>query len=201
MKNNINYKLGEHLFITGRTRSGKTYTAKKLIKKNLKSYIIFDKKGEDFNHMGFIVKNKKELIQALKNKKNQIVVTNEFMSKQELNEMLRVVYLCCKNIAVIVDEIHFFISKSKNLFWISQFVKVGASKKKSFWAISQRGQDIHNDILTQATHKLVGNISHEDKVYLSNKIGVSVKEIESLKQFEFYYLHDIAGETAKKIKL
>jgi DNA helicase HerA-like ATPase len=200
-----NYKIGEHLFGVGRTGSGKSYTICDQIKRVLKdNYIIFDIKGEDFNHLGcHVVTSYKGLFEAIKQKKTRILYKDEYLSKNMLNRCLELIYKVCSNITVIVDEIHNFVTKTKILKWIQQFVKVGRSKGKGFWAISQRGQDIHNDILTQSTHKLCGKVSPEDEEYMSKKMGLKKYNvtIDDLGMHEFWYLRDEAGENPNVFKV
>lgn len=204
IKNLLNYKVGEHLFCVGMTGSGKSYLVNSLIKKNLKSYIIFDVKGEDFNNLGaHQVRSIKELIQALKSNKNKILYHNEFLSKEELNTALEIIYMSCSNITVIIDEAHLFINKHYIIEFLKQFLKVGRSKHKGAWVISQRGQEMHNDVLTQSTHKLCGFVSYEDETYMSNKLQLTKYNysFQNLKQHEFFYLRHVAGQVPIKIKI
>jgi DNA helicase HerA-like ATPase len=152
------------------------------------NYIIFDIKGEDFNHLGcHVVSSYKD----------------EYLSKNMLNRCLELIYKVCSNITVIVDEIHNFVTKTKILKWMQQFVKVGRSKGKGFWSLSQRGQDIHNDILSQSTHKLCGKVSPEDEDYMSKKMGLKKYNvtIDDLSMHEFWYLRDEAGQVPDKFKV
>lgn len=199
------YKIGEHLFAVGRTRSGKSFMINHLIKTELKNnYVIFDVKGEDYNNLGcHVVKSISQLIEALLKKKTKILYKNEYMTKDELNKALKVLYMSTSNITIIIDEIHLFINKHYAPAYLKQFVKVGASKGKGVWCISQRGQDLHNDVLTQSTHKLAGYISYEDEQYMSKKLqlGKYGFSFDELQLYEFWYLRDEAKFKPIKVRI
>jgi DNA helicase HerA-like ATPase len=194
----------EHIYTAGKTGSGKSWKVNKILKTIIKTnYVIFDIKGEDFNELGaFKVSNFKELVKAIKSGKKKILYTNEYLSPEELNLCLEFLYKACSNIVVVVEEAHRYQSKAKILYWLQQFLKVGRSKKKLVWLISQRGQDLHNDVLTQCTHKFVGFVGKKDREYMRDELELIESGLDwhDLVEFGFFYYCDKAGEKAIQLK-
>jgi DNA helicase HerA-like ATPase len=202
----LNYKSGEHLFVIGKTGSGKSYLTEKFIKKEIKTnFVVFNIKVSGYESLGcHKVTNYNELVQALKTGKKKIHFQNKFLNNEILDKCLTFLYMAVKkNITVIVDELHFFTSKTKLLYGMGMFLKVGREEKKGFVGISQRAQDIHNTILSQSTHKLCGYVSEEDRDYMSTKLDLKKQNytFNDLKQYEFFYLKDEAGVLPQIIKV
>jgi hypothetical protein len=184
---------------------GKSFLIEDLIKKNLNAYIIFDVKCDgDYDKLGaHKVSSYEQLYKALVNKKTKILFESEKLTAGLLNRCLELIYKCLKNIIVIIEEAHLFVSKHKCPKWLKQFLKVGRSKGKGAWLVSQRGQDLHNDIITQTTHKICGKVSSDDEEYMEKKMALKKHghKIDDLKQYEFWYLKFVAGETPVKLKV
>lgn len=194
----LEYKKGEHMFVIGKTGSGKSYRMERFIKNQIKTnYVVFNIKVTGYESLGaHKVTNKAELIEALKSGKKKIHFQNKFLNMDTLDECLTFLYMAVKKkITVIVDELHFFTSKTKLLYGMGMFLKVGREDEKGFVGISQRAQDIHNTILTQSTHKLCGYVSEEDRDYMASKLDLKSANytFNDLKQYEFFYLKDEAG--------
>lgn len=199
------YKIGEHLFALAMTRAGKSYLINTLIKKLLNSYIIFDCKCDnDYTSLGaYKVESYAELHKALSEGKKKILFESEKLTPKVLNDCLKLTYKVCQNFTIIVEELHRYMSKHKCLKWISQYVFVGASQGKGFWGISQRGQSLHDDFLTQTIHKICGKVSPEDEEYMEKKMGLKKHKctIDELEKYEFWYLHFVAGGKPEKLKV
>lgn len=195
------YKKGDHLFLCGKTGTGKSYGLIKLIKTYLKKdFIIFDIKQEDFNNLGcHVVHNYKEFLIALKNKKDKILVQDKNLTSETIEKYLKFLYENCKNFTVIVDELHLLVSKMKISPSMKHILHVGRSKGKSFWGASQRTADIHNSILSQSTHKFsffLGLLS--DRKRMAEELDINIKEFDVLKEYYFFYKLD-KGKTPIQI--
>jgi hypothetical protein len=200
----LDYAQGEHAFILSKTGGGKSYLVEKEIKSTLKNnYVIFDIKGEDFNNLGAqVVKSYSELVKALAGGATKILYKDQYLNQSKLDKACQLLYKCFKNITIVIDEHHLLGNKHKIAPWVKQFLKVGRSSGRGCWIISQRGQDVHNDILTQCTHKLCGFCSTEDQDYLRKKMELDKVDFDfkDLEQYEFIYYIDRAGEIPKRVK-
>ena len=153
--NKFTYEKGEHLFICGKTGTGKTYALIKLITKYLiDDYIIFDTKGEDFNNLGCqVVRNYKEFVLAILQGKSKILVQDSKLDSGNIDKYFKFLFEKCKNFTVIVDELHEYVTKHKISPYMKKVLHIGRSKGKAFWGASQRTADIHNSVMSQTTHK------------------------------------------------
>lgn len=195
-KDKFEYKAGEHLFICGMTRTGKSYALKKLIVNILKeNYIIFDLKREDFESLGCTkVKNYKEFIFVLSKGEKKILVQDDEIDINTIERYFSFLYRNCKNFTVVVDELHLLVTKHLIPPSLKKILHIGASQKKAFWGASQRTADIHNSILSQSLHILAFHMGIEtDRKKINEEMNLKEHNLEfsNLEKFHFFYLKKV----------
>jgi hypothetical protein len=200
----MKYKKGEHLFICGMTRTGKSYALIHLIKKHLKTdFIIIDEKREDFKNLGCeVVKNYSQFLKALQNKKRKILIQDDAIS-ENLNKYCKFLYENCKNFTLVIDELHSFVTKHKIPSYLKKILHIGASSQKAFWGASQRTADIHNSVLSQSLHLLAFNmrlLSDRKKISEEMNLNENNYNFNNLKQYNFFYLHAVNGAKPQIMK-
>ena len=191
----FDFRMGEHVLICGRTGTGKTFALKEILKKRVKdNFIIFDYKKQDFQNLGFIVKNFREFILALKNKKTKIIIQDELFFSPDtkvlydtLEKYTNFIFHNIKNVVVVVDELHNFCQKMFMPSGLKKIVTMGRSFRISFFGASQRTQTIHNNFISETTHKFIFRLELESDRNLILKMMDTKKNFDELKDFEFFY--------------
>lgn len=189
------YKKGEHIFLCGKTGTGKSYGLIKLIQKHIKDdFIIFDIKQEDFNKLGcHIVKNYSQLVKAILSGQSKILVQDDSLNIEKLDKYLKFLYEKCKNFTVIVDELHELCSKHKIAPFMKKILHIGRSKGKGFVGASQRTADIHNSVMSQTIHKFsfyLGLLSDRKRMIEELDLSTTNLTFENLEEFHFFYKYD-----------
>lgn len=163
------------------TQSGKSF----YVKHRLGSYqnrIIYDIKGE-YAEYGLIVHSLKELAKAwLVDHCKRVVYIPRSLRIEEFEEFCRWVYEHVRNTVIIIDEVHAFCSKHKISYWFQKLISVGSGDPRflGMILISQRGQNIHNDVLDNSKRWVIFQVSRTDAIYLSKKVSLSAEILETL---------------------
>ncbi len=193
MTNKFKWEKGEHIFLCGKTGTGKSYGLIRLIDTYIKDdFIIFDIKQEDFNKLGCkVVKNYGQFVKAILDKKSKILVQDDNLDIDKLDLYLKYLYEKCKNFSVIVDELHELCTKHKISPHMKKILHIGRSKGKTFIGASQRTADIHNSVMSQTIHKFsfyLGLLS--DRKKMSEEMDFDIIEFDKLPEFFFIYKYD-----------
>lgn len=189
------YKKGEHIFICGKTGTGKSFGLIKLIQNHIKDdFIIIDIKQEDFNKLGCkVVKNYSQFVKALLAGNSKILVQDDNMTIEKLDKYAKFLYEKFKNFTLIVDELHELCTKHKIAPYMKKILHIGRSKGKGFVGASQRTADIHNSVMSQTIHKFsfyLGLLS--DRKRMEEELDLSTTDLsfENLPEYHFLYKYD-----------
>ena len=156
-------RTSQRLFITGRTRSGKSVFAKSLL--GLYPRVcIHDRKWEhnSLTSAGYIiVNNLKGLVKALKDGKKRVLYQPADPSAEDFDVFCNVLY-ALGNICVVIDEAQSLTSASKIPYWYSEILRLGAIRNVGVISITQRPKGIANVIISEAEYVVAFRLSLED---------------------------------------
>ncbi len=168
------------ILIFGRTGSGKTYFAKKLINK-LSRVIIIDKMFE-YNE-GNIFYNINDLIDyILKNKPETFKIICRFESDTDIETLFELVWYL-KNLVLVVEESELYISPYQKQSKFLKLIRYGRHKAISIIAIARRVVELSNDVKANAD-KIISfkQILKKDIDYLK-QLGFT--RVENLGKYEY----------------
>ena len=191
--NKFSWNKGEHIFLCGKTGTGKSYGLNYLIQKIIKDdFIIFDIKQEDFNKLGcHVVKNYSQFVKAVFSGKSKILVQDDKIDIDKLDKYLEFLYEKCKNFTVIVDELHELVTKHKISPYMKKILHVGRSKGKTFVGASQRTADIHNSVMSQTIHKFSFYLGlRTDRQKMALELDILDDDFKQLPEYHFFYKYD-----------
>lgn len=187
-------------FITGKTQVGKSELAKYIIKQ-IKNWLIYDTKHE--YEGGAIVHDMKGLSRAFAAGCNRVIFRPDgvYLTEEGFSEVCKFVYYNLKNITFIVDEMQEYCSKHKIPLPLKSIITVGEGKKHiGFIAISQRPQNVHNDILSNISWLISLRILlPEDAKYMAPYMHVNEKDLLSLPKYHYIMFND-REELGKEIQ-
>lgn len=179
--------------VLGMTQSGKSYFVKNLLK-SYSARLIYDIKGE-YKDFGVVVHDLKSLRETFLSGCDKVVYHTENLSFEHFDEVCKFVYMHLKNIVFVVDEAHNFCSKAYIPEYFKRIITVcqGVPYKIGVIAVSQRGQNLHNDILGNSTVWRIFQVERLDAEYLSKRIKVSSEELENLPPHHSFTYNNRAG--------
>lgn len=168
------------ILIFGRTGSGKSYLAKKLIEK-FKRVIIVDKMFEYESETIFYSFN--DLIEYyLKNIPNEFKFVCRFENDNDIELLFKFCWYV-KNLLLVVEESELYISPYQKQSEFLKLIRYGRHRAISIIAIARRVVELSNDVKANADEIIsFKQILKKDIDYLK-QLGFS--KIENLKQYEF----------------
>ena len=188
------------ILVVGKTQSGKSYWAKKLLSQ-YKNRIVYDIKRE-YSDYGLIVKTIEELDEAIKSGCNKIVIQPLDLSSEYFDKVCEYIFSKLRNMVFIVDEVHNYISKSYIPMGFKRLVTVAEGKELRIGviSISQRPQNIHNDIISNCKLVVCFKLNlKNDAESISELTGMRVEDIQNLPYRDFMVYDDTAeNEQVKK---
>lgn len=168
------------ILIFGRTGSGKSYLAKRMIQK-FNRVIIVDKMFE--YHSDTIFYNFNDLLEYyLKNVPNEF----NFVCRFENDDDIELLFKFCwyvKNLLIIVEESELYISPYKKQSEFLKLIRYGRHRAISIIAIARRVVELSNDVKANADEIIsFKQILKKDIDYLK-QLGFT--KIENLGKYEF----------------
>lgn len=182
-------------FVTGKTQSGKTYLAKKILMQ-CKNRLMYDVKRE-YGDLGVVVHTLQQLAYVIKEGAVRIVYQPEDLSPEHFNEVCRFVYLHLKNIMFAVDEVQSVCTKSYIPKYFKLIITVRQADGVGVMAITQRPQNVHNDVLSQSSVWFVFKITQKhDADAVERNTGIPADALQALPYRHFYTYDDRAEHRA-----
>lgn len=174
----------QRVFICGKTGSGKTYWAKKILS-TFPRYILYDPYFE-YGELGFICHNTKSLLHAL-DKQARIVYQPINDSIIEFTKVCYIVF-ACENLVFAVDEVPNYATTHQIPAIFSKIIRIGRKKGIGCFMIAQRTAHVHKDCISQAEH-IVCFRQHltQDVDYLKSFIGDWALRLRDIP--DWHYLH------------
>lgn len=197
-------RTSQRVFITGKTRSGKSVFAESLL--NLYPRLVFhDRKFEHgyLARQGYtILNNPKELVKALKSGRKRILYQPTDPSTEDFDIVCDLVYTignCC----LVVDEAQSLCSSNKIPFCYSEILRLGATRNVGCISITQRPKGIYNTIISEAEFIIVFRLNIEDdrkkvigtigkKVTTAN--GKTISSEDAIREMKLYHFLLYDGE-------
>lgn len=168
------------ILIFGRTGSGKSYLAKRMIQK-LKRVVVVDKMFE--YHSETIFYNFDDLLEYyLKFIPNEF----NFVCRFESDEDIELLFKFCwyvKNLVLVVEESELYISPYKKQSEFLKLVRYGRHRAISIIAIARRVVELSNDVKANADEIIsFKQILKKDIEYLKQ---LGFQKVDKLNQYEF----------------
>lgn len=190
--NNFHFSDTDKIGILGRSGTGKSYLAQKILEIYPRK-IIFDSLYE-YSNFGDIFHNFNDFSEnIIKNKNSNNFSTiiqfdiESANNSDEFEEMLRISYYrgnCC----VFIDEIQNFSTVHYLSYWLRQMILTGRHRKICFIYTTQRPGELHKTILSQTSKIFCGNLhSNNDIKTMANYLGKNDEEISNLEDRKFIY--------------
>ena len=173
-------KFRKIILIFGRTGSGKSYLAKRLIKK-FDRVIIIDRMLE-YESDNIFYKFDDLLDYFLKEKPNKFNFVCRFESDNDIELLFKFCWYV-KNLMLVVEESELYISPYQKQSEFLKLIRYGRHRNISIIAIARRVVELSNDVKANAdTIISFKQILKKDIDYLRN---LGFTKIESLKTYEF----------------
>lgn len=173
-------KFRKIILIFGRTGSGKTFLAKKLISK-FKRIIIIDKMLEYDSDTIFY--NFDSLLDYyLKNVPDEFIFVCRFENDSDIELLFKFCWYA-KNLLLVVEESELYISPYQKQSNFLKLVRYGRHRAISIIAIARRVVELSNDVKANADEIIsFKQILKKDIEYLKQ---LGFQKIDNLKQYEF----------------
>jgi len=187
------------IFATGKTQSGKSHLAKRIIQPAA-NRIIYDIKRE-YTGFGAVVHNFSRFEQAVRAGVSRIVYQPEDLGLDEFNRVCWYVCRRLKNILFVVDEVHNFCTKSSIPDGLKYLITVcqGEPYNIGFFGISQRPANVHNDILSNASVWFVFSLNLDrDAKAVEDNTGMPIEVIKALPYRHFCIFNDRASPSISR---
>lgn len=176
--------------IVGKKGSGKSYWAKKQLKKYLQAYkennrlIVFDVNEEytDFSPYP-VIGTYQEFIQMLKENKFPII----FNPRRMRSEIEPIYEVLCEypGYLLVIDEFHFFSSKYSKSSSLIELVRRQRHLHADLIGITQRIGDISLDVLSQADLLISFKQTLPRDFKVLEQYGITEADFENLEQFKY----------------
>ena len=178
-------KSNERVFICGKTRSGKTYFARSLIR-GFKKYIIYDPDLE-YSEIGFVVHNLSDFKRAV-SEKSKIVYQPKSYGQEEFIEVCRFIFENLTNVLFAVDEIADLAPNNAIPQEYALIIRRGGKRGIGSIAITQRIAECHKTPIAQAEHIIsFYQFLENDVKRLKDHIGEEAEKTKELQKHHFLY--------------
>ena len=178
------YATSERAVVLGATRLGKTEFIKRNIVPQIDRYIIYDPKHE-YSGFGRCIHDINEFkgVKGLK-----IVFQPKPEDEGSFDVLCKFIFKNMGSVLLIIDEAHLegVLNRHKSSKWCQRLIKMGAAAGKGIIAISQRPQDLHPSMRTQAEWIILFRLSLNDLEWCAKFMGDEVKNIENAPQYSHY---------------
>lgn len=176
------------IFITGKTQSGKTYLAQRIIG-DFKNRFIYDIKRQ-YSHLGEVCHELPEAYNTLRSGKSSIVYQPNDLSVEHFDDVCRFIFQSLRNLVFVVDEAHKFATKHKIPPYFNSLITIcqGDPYFIGVIAITQRPANIHNDIISSST--IIISFKLTLRTDAEAVTGISADSIVNLKQYHYAVFDD-----------
>lgn len=145
----------QHAVVFGKSGTGKTFLLKNKLMRDIgRSHVaacwVWDSQGQyaDLAKYGFTVTRSLSDLPY-----GKVVVQPQSISDEDFNDVCERAFNI-RNIVIVVEEAHFYVGKytirSKAF---NEIVKGGRPRGVTYIAVTIRPQDVHNTVITQASHR------------------------------------------------
>lgn len=185
-------KANLRISIFGKTQSGKSYFAKKLIA-NYENRIMYDLKRE-YSHLGLCVGSITGLDYAIRSGCTKIVYQPIDIGVDHFNFVCDYIWRNLKNIVFLVDEVHKFCTKFKIPEHFNTLVTVGQGEPYNIGiiAITQRPANVHNDVISQSSIIIAFRLNlFSEAETVSKNTGIPIDTLQNLPYYHYMMYNDV----------
>lgn len=181
----INIKTDEHVFICGKTGSGKTNLAKTLWGTIQPGHIIILDVKHELSAYGYVTHSVREINIILNAGKNAVFQGSN--TKENFAAIFDYVYNR-GNTIVWIDEGAISVPERKMGDEGTQLYTAGRSRGAVAWTLTQRPAIVSKTAISQSTHYFIFNlIKSQDKKAVCGDIPLQVEDFLTLRPYEFFY--------------
>lgn len=201
-------KLGEHVFIAGKTGTGKTYLARKYLAGYPRVYVLDTKGLIKWEEVGRrevkVIKRLSELTIAARRYEKIIYRPNfQEMENEYYNEFFKFCYMR-KRCAVWVDEVMSVGTVTKFPEYYKAILTRGREHLVSAWSLTQRPTSIPVLSMSEATHFFVFDLNMpQDREKLAEVSGMPLLRERPTRsgfgKYSFWYYHVEADQAVAGI--
>lgn len=177
------------MFVSGKTRSGKTFLIRTLLNR-FPRILIHDRKNEwtewaAKNHY-LIIHSTDQLVTAIQKNFKRIVYMPRDPSKEDFDEVCHILFQT-GNIYFVVDEAQSYSFHGQIGFWFGELLRLGAGRGIGVCSIVQRPRDTNNVLISEASVIISFRLLLEtDRIKISSTVGKFVQEpLRTLPPYHF----------------
>ena len=178
-------KSNERVFICGKTGTGKSYLAKRLIQ-SFNKYIIYD---PDLEHseLGFVVNNISDFKKAI-SEKSKVVYQPKSYEQLEFIEVCEFIFNNLYNVVFMVDEIADLAPNNAIPSSFSMIIRRGSKRGIGCISITQRVAHVDKTPIAQSEHFMsFYQFLDNDIDKIKEFIGKDALKLRELKPYYFLY--------------
>lgn len=186
--------------IFGKTQSGKSYFAKKLVA-NYENRIMYDLKRE-YSHLGVCVNSLHALDNAVRSGCTKIVYQPIDIEVDHFDMICNYIWRNLRNIVFLVDEVHKYCTKFKIPENFNTLVTVGQGDPYNIGiiAITQRPANVHNDVISQSSIIVAFRLNlFSEAETVSKNTGIPIDILQNL-TYHHYMIYNDTDTTGNSIQ-
>lgn len=189
-------RANDRVFICGKTGSGKTHLAKKLIWSEFSNVIFFDVKNTNSDLDAPTLHSLDDVKEALNNNVTRIRYVPDALSDdklKEFDEMCKIIWQYGR-MHLIVDEMKAIYQKGNTTRSITDYHEAlltrGREKKVGVTGLTQRPHKVPLESMSESEHFFIFKLNIDDDRKRVTKItGGDREKLRTVGQHEFYYYH------------
>ena len=185
----VSIRSDRHMFLCGKTRSGKSEFIRSLLNR-FPRVIIHDRKFEwgawaARNHY-LVINTSDQLIKALQKGYKRIVYQCADPTKEDFDDVCHVVFQT-GNVYFVIDEAASYSPHGQIPFWTGELLRLGAGRGVGVCSLVQRPRDVNNVLLSEATTIISFRLQLEtDRNKIGTTVGREVEEtLRTIPQYHF----------------
>jgi len=194
----VEIRSDRHLFLCGKTRSGKTEWLRALLNR-FPRVLIHDRKNEWYkwgakNHF-LVIHTIEQLTTALTKGYKRIIYMPQDPSKEDFDDVCHLIFQT-GNIYFCVDEAQSYSPHGVIGFWFGELMRLGAGRGIGVCSLVQRPRETNNTLISEATVIVSFRLQLlTDRQKMSSTVGKEVEETLRVMPPYHYMLYEAEPDT------